>query len=90
MSSTCTNEVASSDNPAIVCTARAFTLERAFMAQCVIEVNMNRRPALPVIPLLEVSHDGSELLNFFCYISLTFRVDESQFSPMLEEHIASG
>jgi transposase InsO family protein len=81
------------NNPAIVCAARAFKVEQAFSARRVIEFNMDgrsRRPVPPIIPILEVSHDGSELLNFFRYVSLTFRVDESIFNPTLEGRISSG
>ncbi len=59
---------------AIVCVIRAFTMEHAFSAHQVIEFHLDRRsryPAPPVIPLLEISHDGSKLLNTDWYISIT-------------------
>jgi hypothetical protein len=51
---------------AIVCTARAFHMEHAFSARQIIELHLDetsRRPIRPVVPRLEISHDGSNLLN---------------------------
>jgi hypothetical protein len=44
----------------------------------------------PRIPILEVSHDDSKLLNAEIYITLTVPVDTNHFNEMLEHRITTG
>jgi hypothetical protein len=44
----------------------------------------------PRIPILEVSRDGSELLNAERYITLTIPVDTNHFNETLEHRITTG
>jgi hypothetical protein len=79
--------------PAIVCTARAFHLEHAFSARQITELHLgetSRCPNRPVVPRLEISQDGSDLLNADRYITLTVPVDTNHFNDELERCITTG
>ncbi len=79
--------------PAIVRTARAFHMEHAFSAWQVIELHLDetsRRPNRPMVPRLEISHDGSDLLNADRYVTLTVPVDMNHFNDELERRITTG
>jgi hypothetical protein len=80
-------------NPAIACSARAFQLEHAVSARRIIEYYVHegrQRPVPPGIPILDISYDGSELLNTQCYVSITVPFDHNHFNPMLENHIVNN
>jgi hypothetical protein len=75
---------------AIVCAARAFTIEHAFSACQIIEFQLDgrsRHPAPPVIPLLEISHDGSKRLNMDRYMSITIPYDTNHFNSWFQHDI---
>jgi hypothetical protein len=49
-----------------------------------------RQPIPPGIPILEMSYDGSELLNTSRYISIMVPFDSNHFSPMMETQLVNN
>jgi hypothetical protein len=48
------------------------------------------QPVAPGIPILEMSHDGSKLLNASHYISVSVPFDSKHFNPMMGNQLANN
>jgi hypothetical protein len=61
-------------------------------ARQVIEIQLNstsRRPLPRRMPIIEISHDGSEFLNLDRYVTINVPVDTNHFNDSLECQITS-